>query len=417
MRVAVIGSGISGLAAAYYLSARYEVTLFERAAQPGGHTHTVQVDTSIGTVSVDMGFIVHNRRTYPNLVRLFEKLGVATQPSDMSFGVFSREMDFEYSSRGLRGFFAQRGNLFRSRHYHLLREIMRFNNEAPRLLSEPDADKLSMSEFLLSGRYSDYFVDHYLFPMASAVWSMPLSAMGNFPALTLVQFFANHGMLGINTHPKWRTVTGGSSTYIGRLLAPVKDRVRMGVNITRIARNDSGVTIHSEGRPAETFDQVIFAVHGDQILPLLESPTETETDILRRFRTIPNEACLHTDEKMLPLRASARASWNYLLPGHTYSKATVTYHMNRLQSIPARENYCVTLNATKWIDPARVLRVVQFRHPVYDTEAVRAQQRWAEISGHNRTHFCGAYWFYGFHEDGLNSSIRVARALGVQVGI
>jgi predicted NAD/FAD-binding protein len=334
----------------------------------------------------------------------------------MSFAVFSREMDFEYSSRGLDGFFAQRGNLLRRRHYGLLLEILRFNREAPRLLTEPGAADLSMSEFLLSGHFSDEFADQYLFPMASAVWSMPLAAMRNFPALTLVQFFANHGMLGINTHPKWKTVTGGSSTYIGRMLAPLRDRVRLGARIKSVSRNESGVTIHSEDRRPEAFDQVIFAVHGDQILPLLEAPTEAEQDILRRFRTIPNEACLHTDETMLPARPATRASWNYMLPGESYGKTTVTYHMNRLQAIRTRENYCVTLNAAGLIDPARVLRVMQFRHPVYDAGAIRAQQRWGEISGLNRTHFCGAYWFYGFHEDGLNSAIRVARALGARIG-
>jgi predicted NAD/FAD-binding protein len=413
LRIAVIGSGISGLAAAYYLSRAHQVTLFEKAGQLGGHTHTVTVESSTGQIEIDMGFIVHNDRTYPNLVRLFAELGIRTQPSNMSFGVFSRETGFEYSSRGLAGFFAQRGNLLRGEHYRLLREIMRFNREAPRLLSKPDAGELCLGEFLARGRYDAGFLDRYLFPMASAVWSMPVAAMRDFPALTLIRFFDNHGMLGINTHPKWKSVTGGSRTYIAPITRPLGNRVRLNAGIKSVARSPDAVAIHFDDRTSEAFDQVVFACHGDQVLPLLEGPTAEERAVLGRFTTSENEACLHTDETLLPTRADARASWNYLISSEPDSKATLTYHMNRLQSIPTAENYCVTLNAKNSIDPAKILRVVTFHHPVYDAGAIHAQQRWGEISGHNRTHYCGAYWFYGFHEDGLNSALRVARALGV----
>lgn len=415
LRIAVIGSGISGLAVAYYLSRAHQVTLFEKTGQLGGHTHTVTVESSAGSVAIDMGFIVHNDRTYPNLVRLFAKLGIRTQPSDMSFGVFSRESGFEYSSRGLAGFFAKRGNLLRREHYRLLREIMRFNKEAPRLLTAPDGGEMSLGEFLARGRYDAGFIDRYLFPMASAVWSMPVAAMRDFPALTLIRFFDNHGMLGINTHPKWKSVTGGSRTYIAPITAPLENRVRLNAGIKSVARSLDEVTLHFDDRPAEAFDQVVFACHGDQVLPLLEAPTANERAVLSKFTTSENEACLHTDEELLPAREDARASWNYLLPSEPDSKATLTYHMNRLQSIPTPENYCVTLNATNSIDPAKILRVVTFHHPVYDAGAIRAQQRWGEISGQDRTHYSGAYWFYGFHEDGLNSALRVARALGVKL--
>jgi len=412
VRIAVIGSGISGLAASYYLSRIHEVTLFEKATRLGGHTHTVTIETDAGPLAIDMGFIVHNDRTYPNLVRLFEELGVPTQPSDMSFGVFSRENGFEYSSRGLSGFFAERGNLFRRAHYWLLSEILRFNKEAPRFLREPGAPEVTMGEFLLRGRYDQGFIRNYLYPMASAVWSMPVATMPDFPALTLIRFFENHGMLGIHTHPKWKTVTGGSRTYIAPMTAVLEDRIRLGARIRSVSRTPDNVAIHFADQPPETFDQVVFACHGNQVLPLLQAPTRDETAILSNFTTSRNEACLHTDEEMLPTRPDARASWNYLLPEEPQSAVTLTYHMNRLQSLAAPENYCVTLNATSFIDPAKVLRKVTFHHPVYNAGAIRAQHLWNEISSHNRTHYCGAYWFYGFHEDGLNSALRVARALG-----
>lgn len=240
MRIAVIGSGISGLAAAYYLSRVHEVTLFEKATRLGGHTHTVTIDSASGPLAIDMGFIVHNDRTYPNLVRLFEELGVPTQPSDMSFGVFSQAGDFEYSSRGLAGFFAKRGNFFKAAHYSLLKEILRFNKTALRFVLECDAAQVTMGEFLRRGQYDPGFVRHYLYPMASAVWSMPFSAMPDFPALTLIRFFDNHGMLGVNTHPKWKTVAGGSATYIAPMAAVLEDRIRLGARIRSVSRACQG---------------------------------------------------------------------------------------------------------------------------------------------------------------------------------
>ena len=416
MRVAVIGSGIAGLSAAYYLSRVHTVTLFEKQAQLGGHTYTVGVETPTGTMPVDMGFIVHNDRTYPNLVRLFQQLGVKTQPSDMSFSVFDRQTGFEYSSRGLSGFFAQRSNVTSATHYGLLREILRFNRESPALLADRDETEITMGMFLARGRYSSTFANSYLFPMASAVWSMPLSAIRDFPARTLVRFFANHGMLGINTHPKWKTVTGGSRSYIAPITEPYKRSIRLNTVIRLVSRTAEEVTLHFAEQPAETFDHVVFACHGNQILPILNTPTAKEISILGSFVTSRNDACLHTDTNMLPARTAARASWNYLLTDDATKPdaarpASLTYHMNRLQALPCAENYCVTLNATSYIDRTKVLRKATFYHPVYDLSAIRAQQRWSEISGQNRTHFCGAYWFYGFHEDGLNSARRVARAL------
>ena len=413
MRVAVIGSGISGLAAGYYLSRRHEVTLFEKDARIGGHTHTVMVDSSRGPLPVDTGFIVHNDRTYPNLIRLLAELGVETQPSDMSFAVACGRTGYEYSSRGPRGFFAQPGSVFRASQWRLFREILRFNRSAPRLLSQPGADRATIADFLAEGRYPDLFIERYLYPMASAVWSMSSDTIGAFPALTLIRFFANHGMLGINTHPKWKAIRGGSHRYLGPLTRPYRDRVRTGVEIAGVAREEGGVTVKLHGHAAERFDHVVFACHGDQVLPLLEDPADIERDVLRAFTTSRNVACLHTDSRLLPRRTRARASWNYNLGMGGMDRVAVTYHMNRLQALDAPEDYCVTLNGESAIDPHRVIRRMVYEHPLYNRAAISAQSRWAEISGRNRTHYCGAYWFYGFHEDGLNSALRVARSLGV----
>jgi predicted NAD/FAD-binding protein len=414
MRIAVIGSGISGMAAAYYLSRKHQVFLFEKEPRLGGHTHTITVESSKGPLAVDTGFIVHNDRNYPNLVKLFNELGVETQPSDMSFGVTCRKTGFEYSSRGLNGFFAQRRNLLRADQYQLLREILRFNREAPRLLTTPDADSMTLGDFIEQRRYSELFTERYLCPMACAVWSMSSETIRRFPALTLIRFFDNHGMLGINTHPSWKVLCGGSSSYIAPLTAHFSERIQTGVEIQTVVRSETGVTLRFRDRPEMNFDQVVFSCHGNQILPLLDRPTEVERSVLNNFTTSRNEVCLHTDSALLPRHPQARASWNYNLNPVPDSGATLTYHMNRLQSLPVPEDYCVSLNATGSVDPSKVLRRLVYYHPLYTSDAVRAQGRWSEISGKNRTHFCGAYWFYGFHEDGLNSGLRVARALGVE---
>ncbi len=407
-RIAIIGSGISGLSAAYYLSRRHEVHVFESDHRIGGHTHTVIVDR----IPVDTGFIVHNDRTYPNFCRLIQELGVETQPSDMSFAVTGHDGAFEYSSRGLAGFFAQKRNYFSPDHYTLLREILRFNREAPKILTDPAFQETTLGEFLDARAFSQIFIDRYLIPMTGAVWSMAPEVVPMFPAVTLIRFMQNHGMLGINTHPKWKTIRGGSHSYFAPLTAPYRDRIHKDTIITAIDRSDTGVTLNFRDRQAQQFDELVFACHGDQILPLLAQPTEQERRILVSFTTSRNETCLHTDSTLLPKRPAARASWNYLLGDA--GKVTMTYHMNRLQSLNTREDYCVTLNANGHVNPSRALRRMIYEHPLYTRAAIRAQQQWPLISGRKHTHFCGAYWFYGFHEDGVRSGIRVAEALGVR---
>jgi len=405
--VAVIGAGISGLAAAYFLSRRHRVQLFEKSSRLGGHTNTVVVEDDDGPVSLDTGFLVHNDRTYPNLVRLFGEIGVATRDSDMSFAVSCRRTGLEYSSRGANGFFAQRRNLVRPSHLSLLREIGRFNREAPALLDAPDADGQTLGDFLESRRFGDSFTYKYLFPMASAIWSASLDAIRSFPAATLIRFFDNHGLLTLTKQPTWRVVTGGSHSYIPKLIAPLSnDDIHPDASIQSVSRSENGVTLTFRDRPPQRFDEVVFACHGDQVLPLLADPTDRERDVFQRFTTTANAAWLHTDDTVLPVQARARASWNYRLAGDTDAPPTVTYDLNRLHGL--------TLNPDGGIDERRVLRKYLYRHPLYTAAAIRAQGQWGEVSGVNRTHYCGAYWRYGFHEDGLTSALRVARSLGVE---
>lgn len=409
------------MAAAYFLSRNHEVHLFERDNRLGGHTHThVIEDPGTGkAISVDTGFMVHNDRTYPNLIRLLAELGVETQSSDMSFGVSCQKTGFEYSSRGLSGFFAQRSNLFRPSHYRFFGELLRFNRVAARLLDDPANISVTLGEYLERERFSREFTDRYLYPMSAAVWSTSPGQMRDFPVFTLIRFFDNHGFLGINTHPKWKTLRGGSHTYIAPLTKPYAAHVHLGTKINTIQRDDSRVTLRFADGSKREFDQVVFATHGDQVLPSLETPSERERQVLGCFRTSTSQTWLHTDTAVLPRRRPAWASWNYHVSvegmHHLASRpVAVTYDMNRLQSIDSPTRFCVTLNATDGIDDKKVLRRMEYSHPLYTLDSVRAQGRWAEISGHNRTHYCGAYWFYGFHEDGLNSSLRVARTLGVE---
>ena len=411
--IAVIGTGISGMAAAYLLSRRHRVHVFEKEPRLGGHTNTVNISTPEGSVALDTGFLVHNDRTYPNLVRLFGELGVATRNSDMSFAVSCRQTGLEYSSRGANGFFAQRWNLVRPSHLSLLREIVRFNREAPLLLREADAERQTLGDFLESRRFGDAFTHRYLFPMASAIWSASLDAIRSFPALTLIRFFDNHGLLALTAQPTWKVVAGGSHTYLPGLMARLSGDIHACAAIHAVRRHECGVTVTFRDRPSMAFDEVVFACHGDQVLPLLADPSDRERDVFAGFTTTTNVAWLHTDASMLPVRARARASWNYRLDADTDAAPTVTYDLNRLQGLATPEQYCVTLNPNGHIDERRVLRKLVYRHPLYTREAVGAQRHWRDVSGVNRTHYCGAYWSYGFHEDGLNSALRVASALGV----
>src|SRR6478736_8896722 len=342
--IAVIGAGISGLAAAYFLSRRHRVHVFEKEPRLGGHTNTVVVDEANGPVALDTGFLVHNDRTYPHLVRLFGELGVATRDSDMSFAVSCRRSGLEYSSRGANGFFAQRRNLVSRSHLSLLLDIVRFNREAPGLLAAPGGGLQTLGEFLESRRFGEAFIHRYLLPMASAIWSASLDAIRSFPAITLIRFFDNHGLLSLSAQPTWKVVAGGSHAYIPKLSAQLSGGIHEGASIHSVRRSEDGVTLTFRDRPSIRFDAVVFACHGDQVLPLLADPSDRERDVFSCFTTTTNTAWLHTDGSVLPMQPRARASWNYRLAADADAPPTVTYDLNRLQGLTTPEHYCVTLN-------------------------------------------------------------------------
>jgi len=415
MRIAIVGAGISGLVCAHLLHRDHELVVFEATDRAGGHANTVHVQTDTGAYDLDTGFIVFNDRNYPQFERLLGELGVATQPSQMSFGV-SDGVDFEYNGSSLNGLFATRANMLAPSFHRMIADLVRFNRDARRLLaSEEDP---SLREWLAQRRYSRVFVERLIVPQASAVWSADPAQMWSLPARFLVEFFDNHGMLGFRDRPRWLTITGGSRTYVEALTRPWHERLAFCTPVREVARHPDHVTVSARGREPERFDAVVFATHSDQALALLADPSERERELLGAIPYQTNEAVLHTDRSLLPRRRRAWASWNYHLDtgvtgvtGVT-GRCTVTYHMNRLQSLRADREFCVTLNRTAAIDPERIIAVMRYAHPVYTPAGVAAQSRHREISGRNRTHYCGAYWGWGFHEDGVQSALRVAREIG-----
>jgi uncharacterized protein len=411
MKIAIVGTGISGLTVAHLLHRRHDITLFEAAPYVGGHAHTVRVDTSNETHHVDTGFMVFNDRNYPNFERLLRALGVTWQPSDMSFSVSDRAGAFEYASGSPNGLFAIRRHLATPSFHRMVAELHRFHRAARRLL-EGDDERVSLREWLEQRRFSHAFIERLIVPQVSAVWSADPRSLWSFPARFLAEFFANHGMLGFRNRPRWRTITGGSARYVEALTAPFADRIRVRAPVSAIERLEDRVLVTVRGTAPMRFDQVVLATHSDQALALLRDPSSREHEILSSIPYQTNEAVLHTDVRLLPRRRRAWASWNYHLLEEPPGRATVTYHMNRLQSLSAEREFCVTLNQTERIAPDRVIKRIEYAHPAYTPDGVRAQARVAEVSGARRTHFCGAYWGWGFHEDGVNSALRVAAALG-----
>ena len=409
--IAVVGGGISGLLAASELRrAGHQITLFESADYAGGHTNTVTVETDAGTIDVDTGFIVMNDLNYPNFERILVELGVETQPSTMSFGVSDGRGDFEWAARGARGIFAKPQHLYDPRFIRMLADLVRFNREA-RTLLHADEEGPSLRTFLADGGYSEYFVERLIVPQASAVWSAAPEQMWTFPASFLARFFENHGVLQLRNRPKWRTIKGGSARYVEALTAPFADRIRLSSPVRRIERELESVAIATDAG-VDRFDEVVVAAHSDQALAMLAAPTAAERQVLGAIPYAPNEAVLHTDTSLMPSRRNAWASWNFHLSDSTTEASTVTYDMNRLQSLEAEDTYLVTLNRTDAIDPAKIVRKIEYAHPMYTSEGMTAQQRWSEISGTDRIHYCGAYWRWGFHEDGAWSALRVSEMLG-----
>lgn len=414
MRVAVIGTGVSGSLAARLLATQHEVTVFEAADYLGGHANTVDVEVGDRCYSVDTGFMVFNRQTYPNFCRLLELLETPSQPSDMSFSVSCSESGLEYQGSSLNGLFAQRTNLLRPSFLKMLRDIARFNAlGSTAATSKQFRDGRTVGEFLNACGLGERFVDKYLVPMAAAIWSSKPRAILEFPADFMIGFFANHGLLQLRDRPQWRTIIGGSRKYVQALLDPIRDRVRMSCPVMTVVRTANEVFVKPVHDSAETFDRAVFASHADQALKLLANPTPAESRILRAFPYQHNEAVLHTDTSLLPKRRRAWASWNYHIPPGKERAASVTYDLSRLQNHDSPTPILLTLNDTTSVDPSKILRTFTYHHPAYSSDSIAAQQRFEEISGRNRVHFCGAYWGYGFHEDGVNSAWAVAGQFGI----
>ena len=410
MRIAIVGTGVSGLVCAHLLARRHDVTVFEADGRAGGHAHTVTVDLPDGSVDVDTGFLVYNERNYPGLVRLFDTLGVATRPSDMSFSVADEVSGLEWRGTSFDTVFAQRRNLVRPTFLRMLADVVRFNRTARDLLTGPADASVSLGDLLDRGRWSRQFIDWYLVPMGSAIWSSDPSTFLDMPAVTFARFFANHGLLEFRNQPAWRTVEGGSKRYVDAVVRPLGRAVRLDEPVTKITRSPGGVELATVRGP-ERFDHVVVATHSDQALELLSDPNRAEREVLGAIRYVSNRATLHTDRTLLPHHPKAWASWNYHRTPTRPDRVTLTYRLRSLQGVDTADELLITLNRDDVIDPDTVLRTFDYEHPVYDGDAIRAQRRHGEINGVDRTWYCGAYWGYGFHEDGVESARSVCRRL------
>ena len=416
LRIAVVGGGISGNLAARLLSEDHHVEVFEAASHLGGHAQTIDVELEGQRYPVDVGFMVYNERTYPTFTRMLRWLGVASRETDMSLSVRSARTGLEYQGSSLNGIFAQRQNLLRPRFYRMLSDILRFNRrgrEWARILSsshrsETQSLPLTVGQFVEQQRFGKWFVEHYLTPMAAAIWSCPPGKLLDFPLPFLLQFFENHGLMQLRNRPQWRTIVGGSRSYVTPLMAPLKDHIRRDCPVRRIQRHGEGVRVETTSGAVESYHAVILATHADQSLRLLADASQQEREILSAFPYEPNEALLHTDVTILPRRRRAWASWNYHLPIDPNAPATVTYDLSRLQGLRSPKPILLTLNASSEIDESQVLRRFHFQHPAYGPRSIEAQQQWPRISGLGGVHYCGAYWGYGFHEDGVKSAVAVA---------
>jgi len=413
MKIGVVGTGISGLAAARYLHEEHDLTVFEAAEWIGGHTNTVDVETSESSLPVDTGFIVFNEKTYPAFCGLMRELGVAWKKSDMSFSVRCDRSGLEYNGTDMNGLFAQRTNVLRPAFWRMIRDILRFYREAPAILETPD-DETTLGEYLDREGYSRLFIDKHLVPMGAAVWSSTPETMRSFPLRFLVQFFHNHGFLQVEDRPQWLVIEGGSREYVRKLVEPFRDRIRLETPVVRVERSDGRVHVRTARGEVESFDRVILATHADTSLKMMADASAVERDVLGTFAFQRNEAVLHTDSRLMPTRRRAWASWNYHVTEPASELPTVTYWMNNLQAFEASSPYLVTLNRTADIDPSKVVRSFLYDHPIFSTATVQAQRRHAEIDGGGGIHHCGAYWRYGFHEDGVQSALAVLRNLKVE---
>jgi uncharacterized protein len=410
--IAVIGAGVSGLTAAAVLGAAHRVTVFEAAHYAGGHSHTHEVFRWGRTWPVDSGFIVYNKKAYPNFVRLLEKLNVRSQPAPMTFAVRCETTGLEYGGASLNALFAQRRNLLRPRFWRLVRDVLRFGTEARELLA-PGDETQSLRAYLEERRYSRQFIEQYAIPIGASIWSAPPSAIADFPARHFVRFFDHHGVLDPRRAPQWWTVAGGSQRYVARLIEPFAERIRLGTSALGVRRREGKVEVATLAGGVALFDRVVLAVHSDQALALLTSPTREEREVLGAIPYQENEAVLHHDASLLPRCRRAWSSWNYHVPRAPADCVTLTYNMSILQSLGTPDPLCVSLNPQRRIAPQKLIERMVYHHPQYSPAAVAAQGRHDDIDGKGGVHFCGAYWGYGFHEDGVESALRVTRKFGL----
>lgn len=404
MKIAIVGTGIAGNVVAYKLWPEHDITVFEAAAYIGGHTNTIDVDENGLSYAVDTGFIVFNDRTYPKFVRLLDEIGQESQASQMSFSVQAEDAGVEYSGSSLNALFAQRRNIVRPPFYRMIRDILRFNETALSGVDHHD-DSETLGGYLRANGYRREFVDHYLIPMAAAIWSAEPVSVLDMPVKFLVRFFVNHGLLQMSDRPAWRVVKGGSRQYVNKLVSGHRDRIRLNSPVTSICRVDDRIELHSASGGTEVFDYVFVACHSDQALTLIKDASRAEREVLGDIRYQPNEAILHTDDSLMPKRRRAWAAWNYHIPQDPTRHVAVTYNMNILQGLKASNQYLVTLNNDQHVRRDRIIRTVKYEHPIYSRESVAAQQRQPDLN-RERTFFCGAYWGNGFHEDGVVSALN-----------
>lgn len=415
-KIAIIGTGISGLTCGHLLHQKHDITLCEANNYIGGHTATKDVEVDGRHYAIDTGFIVFNDWTYPNFIKLMDKIGVQSQATEMSFSIKNLPQNLEYNGNTLNSLFAQRRNILRPRFWRIVRDILKFNKICKKVAVEKtDFGRETLHEFLLQHQFSDDFTYNYILPMCAAIWSTSLEDIKAFPFTFFLRFFNNHGLLNITDRPQWRSIVGGSREYIQPLIAGFEDNIKLNSPVKSVTDKGDQKLVRLQDNSEHLFDEVIFACHSDQALAMLAAPSSIQTEILGDIPYAKNEVVLHTDVNVLPIRKLAWASWNYLIKGYkgeSYAPAVLTYNMNILQNIQSDTTFCVTLNNTQDIDPEKILGTYHYSHPQFNNQTLVAQARWAEISGKQGMHFCGAYWYNGFHEDGVRSALDVCKAFG-----
>ncbi|MFT5259973.1 MAG: putative NAD/FAD-binding protein [Saprospiraceae bacterium] len=414
MNLAVIGSGISGCVAAHLLSKEHKVTLYEASDRIGGHTHTHDINWDGQQFAIDTGFIVFNERTYPRFIKLLNRLGVKFEATEMSFSVKDDESGLEYNGHSLNTLFSQRKNLLNISFLKMIIDVLRFNRQALQAV-EQEQTEVSLGEFLQRNNYSSQFIDNYIIPMGSAIWSTDPATMRAMPAHFFIRFFHNHGLLTVTDQPQWLVVSGGSKQYIAPLVERFKERIQLGCKVTQLERTANSVTVHTKCGISDQYDAVFVATHSDQALAMLGQPSTLEQQVLGNIKYQSNEAILHTDTSILPSNRRAWAAWNYHQRGDCSKAVALTYYMNRLQNLEAPVDFYVTLNHSEAIDPNKIIKKISYTHPVYTSQSVASQARLSEINGVNRTYFCGAYWGNGFHEDGVASALTAVNLFKQQL--